>query len=392
MTKMAGTRLSRSERRKLKRNIKAKVALALALALLLLALGKAYWKEIGRLFSSAHDDSQDKYAFQALADSLIIQTVRDFQLSDHIYVDSLANQIGGPSYRCLRQPWPSRLPWEFYIRGLQQLCLQNELSCDCLEWAKQQKTTCVLSHGGLKGGQITLETNKSAKLKGRDVAFIIRNLGAWNNESILEIIDRRIRFGYIGTPDTYPTGKMKKTLEAAGIISILELPGRKSGLIDFKNKQGRLSGKKSGSDKELMAEIFERHPNLKIIYFDKTFGYELPFVRTGISQAGERKAAYLYNNSAPDQVDSLAYSGGLDIISAKKFADFDGEFEADSVASILSDLIMPDPPNRRILVIDAREYSPLMFIRLYDTFSGLGINIKNCIELTDTLGSLQGID
>ena len=387
MINFTGNRLSRSDRIKLKANRKAKVALALAVALLFLISGKIYWKDLERLLSPKQSLPMDNYAIQALADSLVIQTVREFQLDDPTLVDSLIAQAGGPSYRRVRQAWPAGLPSEFFIERLQKRCNKYQFSCDCVESARRQKTTCTIVRDGVKGAQIVLEADRGARLKGRGIAFVIRNLGAWNNESILEIINKKIKFGYIGTPNTYPTGSTKKTFEAAGIISILELPGRKSGLVGYKKKQNDSSRKKDDSEKELMAEIFERHPKLKVIYFDKTLGYELPFVKIGLSQAAAMKVAYLYNNSAPDRIDSLAYSSGLDIISAKTFADFDKGFEADSIAALLYDLIIPDRPNRRILVFDAQECTPQTLIRLFDTVSALGINIKNCMELADTLKS-----
>jgi hypothetical protein len=364
--------------------------LSLTLILLCLISGKLFKKDIQRLWRSGIISSPDETSFQALADSLARRTGLEFQLSDSVVVDSLLDQPGGPIYRRIRIPWPKHLPFEFYARRLRKLCVENQLSCDCVESSKERQMTCSIRGNGLIGALAVVKADGRIKLKGREIAIVIKNLGLWNNDDILETLEADLLFAYIGSPNTFPTGKMKSALESAGIITILELPREKTGLVEFRDKKNKSKRGKDLSVRELWADIFERHPNIKAIYFDKSYGCDLAFVKTAISQAAENNVAFIYKNSEPDEVDSLAYSGGLDIIrfdGAKNIADFDNLNLEETKAELLAELILPGKPHKLILTFDAAKTDHQAIIRLYDSLLDIGINPKSYIDLVDTLES-----
>lgn len=361
--------------------------MALAVALLMLVAGRIFWRNITGMLSAPIFRSGDSVTLQAYADSLVVLTADDFQLSDSVTVDSQLIQPGGHTFRQLSLRWPKAVPFEFFARRLRQRSTEENLSCDCIESAGSQRMTCELTHNGLIGTRVIVEADAGTKLLGREFALLVKNIGAWKNDDIVELIDKGVKFTYIGSPDTYPAARVKRKLESAGVETILELPGKNLGLIETKSKSRGSSSGKGGTYRNLMNDLYGRHPGPRAIYFDKTDGYDPEFVKEAIAIAEEEDIAFLYEKTEPDEIDSLAYSGGLVILSAKNIADI-GENSQDGLeAKILNRMIMPDSQGSGALVCDARLISPSLIVDIFQSLSKLGVNIKNYIDLADTVKS-----
>ncbi len=385
-------RLSRKERRLLNVSKKAPIALGLAVLLFLLILGNTQWWRIERLFGS--DDPGET---RALAYSVAIQTGESFHLSDSSYTDSLLTQPGGPDgdyiIPRIRQPWPSYLPYEFYVERLRELSRDNGLTCDCIESRKERQLLCTIGLGASVGAQVIIELQSKTKLSGREVAFVFRNLGALSNEKIMEILDQNISFSYFASPDVYPSRQMKRTLERAGIVSIIELPVDVSNLAELgstRNKQspGNTRDRRQINYTEVVKNLFGRHPNPGAVFFKRSNGLDSAFVRSVIELARESEIAYLYENSTPDGIDSLAYSSGLTMISMNSVADFGGSSTGEIQPMLTHDLITSRIPVRKITLFDGAMLDTKEFIDLHNTLRRLGVNILACISLADVEESL----
>jgi len=385
-------RLSRKERRRLTANKKAPIALGLAVLLLLLILGNTQRQRIELLFRL-----DDLGEIQALAYSIAIQTGESFHLSDSCYTDSLLTQPGDPEgghiIRRIRQPWPDHLPFEFYVERLRKLSRDNGLSCDCIESGKERRLLCAIGSGGFIGTQIVIETQPRTKLSGREIAFVFSNLGALSNEKIMEILDHDITFSYFASPDVYPSSQMKRALEKAGIVSIIELPADASNLAELGSSDNKPSSKSKQdrrkiSHRELVKNLFGRHPNPGAVFFERSNDLDSAFVRSAVKLAAETKTAYLYENSTPDGIDSLAYSSGLTMISMNSVADFRGRFIGEMRPMLLRDLISSQIPVRKVILFDAAILDAEEFIDLHNTLRRLGVNILDCISLGDVRESL----
>lgn len=385
-------RLSRKERRRLTVNKNAPIALGLAVLLLFLILGNTYRDRIERLFRS--DDFSE---IQELAYTIAVQTGESFHLSDSSYTDSLLAQPGNPEsdyiIRRIRQPWPNELPFEFYVERLRELSLDNGLTCDCIESVKERRLLCTIGSGSFTGAQIVLETQGGTKLFDREIAFLFWNLGALSNKKIMEILDHDIAFGYLASPDIYPSSQMKRKLEKAGIVSIIELPADVSTLAELGSSDNKPSSKgkrnrKKMSQRGLVEILFGRHPNPGAVSFKKSNDLDTAFVRSAIELAKETKIAYLYENTIPDRIDSLAYSAGLTMISMNSVADFRGNPVGEIRPVILQDLISSQIPARKIALFDAALMDVGELADLQENLRALGVNILDCMSLADVKESL----
>lgn len=385
-------RLSRKERRQLTVNKNAPVALGLAVLLLFLILGNTYRDRIERLFRPDNPGET-----QALAYSIAIQTGESFHLSDSSYTDSLLAQPGDPEsdyiIRRIRQPWPNDLPFEFYVGRLRELSLDNGLTCDCIESGKERRLLCTIGTSSLIGAQIIVETQHRTKLSDREIAFVFWNLGALSNEKIMEILESDITFSYIASPDIYPSSQMKRKLEEAGIVSIIELPADVSTLAELGSSDNKPSSKgkrnrKKMSHRGLVEILFRRHPNPGAIFFKRSDDLDSAFVGSAIGFARKTKTAYLYENPTPDGIDSLAYSSGLKMIYMNSVADFRGSSIGEIRLMLLQNLISSQIPVRKITLFDAAVLDVRELIDLQNTIRRLGINILDCISLADVRESL----
>jgi hypothetical protein len=385
-------RLSRRERRRLTANRKAPLALALAILLLLLILGNTQWPRIERFFGS-----DDAGQIQALADSIAIQAAESFNLSDSSYTDSLINQLGGAggnhAIRRIRQPWPRYLPFEFYVQRLRELSRDKGLTCDCVESGEEKYLFCTIGSPGFVGSQVIVEPQRGTKLSGREIAFVFRNLGDLSDGKIMEMIGHDIAFSYFASPDIYPSVRTKKALEKTEVSSIIELPTDISDLPEFGSGDGQPSSKNKPNRenidyRELAKSLFGRHPHPGAIFFKRSNGLDSAFVRSAIEFARETKTAYLYENPEPDEIDSLAYSSGLIMISMKSVADFRNSAVGEIAPLILHDLISSSIPYQNIVLLDASILDVEEFIDLHNTLRRLGVNVLTCISLAEVRESL----
>lgn len=339
----------------------------------------------------------DPGEIQALVYSVAIQTGENFQLSDSSYTDSLLTQPADPEdgyiIRRIRQPWPDYLPFEFYVDRLRKLSRAIGLTCDCIQSGNEEQLLCTVGSGAFIGAQIVVERQRRTILSGREIAFVFWNLGTLSDDKIMEILDHNIAFSYFTSSDIYPSRRMKKTLEKAGIVSIIELPTDISNLVEpglsgTKQTSRNKRNSKQMSHPELVRILFERHPNPGAVSFRRSGGLDSGFVRSAIELAGDAKIAYLYDNSTPDGIDSLAYSSGLTMITMKSVADFRDNSIGEIRPLLLNNLISSQNPIRMTILFDASKLNVKEFIDLHNNLRRLGINILSCILLADIKESL----
>ena len=380
-------RLSRRERLKLSGRRRVQFVLALAILLLILLAIRTWRTQLRDII-----DPPDYAEIQATADSVILQAGESFVLTDTAYVDSVSNRRNPRRevYVCRRygQFWPGVLPFEFYVQRLQQLCRENGLACDCEE-TSENRLDCKVGAHGLDGALVQVKKAARTELKGRRTAILMKNLGALDNDKIMRIAENGIAFSYLATPDVYPSARIKKALEAAGITSILEIPTDISDLPDF---QGRASGSRGKpgrrKNRDLAASLFDHHPNPAAIIIDRTGSVDSSFVTAVIEEAKKRKAAYIYDNASPDAIDSLAYSSGLVILNMKNVADFsNGRFDHNR-AALLRELILSQEPIQRIILIEGSAVEVGDLLDLQRSFHRLGVKLMNSISLMETRESL----
>ena len=383
-------RISRSERRKFKNVKKARIALSLAVALSLLVIGKAYLNDIERFLARSLFRFSENTEFPLLVDSLIARTSADFRLSDSLSIDSVITPIDGVSYRRFRQPWPNKLPFEFYIERLQRLCRENSLYCECTDYGNE--VACSILLDNRVGGELRLEKRRSAKLDGRSLSIVIENLGALKNEELLELIEIGLPFAYIGSPDTYPAGKIKKALSTKHITAILELPGREADIIEPRGKKGKSSSKGDKDTGARVSDILGRHPNTKVLFFDRSKGYDLPFVEEIMRKSAIDGIAYLYDNPESDIIDSLAYSHGLNIITVKNVAEFRMSNDNEFRARLIGEMISPDFPDNGYLAVDLEKISIKTLLNLKTFAHNANVKFVAYTDLAETVLSLHGID
>lgn len=383
-------RISRSERRKFKNVKKARIALSLAVALSLLVIGNAYLNDIERFLTRSLFGFSENAEFPLLADSLIARTSADFRLSDSLSVDSVITPIDGISYRRFRQPWPNKLPFEFYIERLQRLCRENSLYCECTDYGNE--VICSVLLDNRVGGELTLEKRWGTKLEGRSLSIIIENLGALKNEELLELIEAALPFAYIGSPNTYPAGKIKKALSSKHITAILELPGKEADIIEPRGKKGKSSLKGNKNTGARVSDILGRHPNTKVLFFDRSKGYDLPFVEEILRKSAILGIAYLYDKSESDIIDSLAYSHGLNIVSVKNVAEYRMSNGEEFKARLIGEMISPDFPDSGYLAVDLEKINIKMLLNLKTFAHNANIKFVAYIGLAETVLSLHGID
>ena len=383
-------RISRTERKRLRGGKKAAIALSLALILLCLVFGKSYRDEIGRFLANSLFNTGDNSRFIALADSLIISTTADFDLTDSLLADSAITGTDGQSYRRYRQAWPSRLPFEFFVERIQKVSRERGLDCSCAEF--KDRAECSLARGNNIVGMIKIEADRLTGLADRSLAIILKNPGALKNEQITELIDSGILFAYIGSANTFPSGKTKESYEKAGVSTLLEIPGKEADIFKPPDKKSKSAKKKEKKTDDLAVEILRRHPNTKAFYFDKSKGYDLPFVSSVLREARTTGIAYLYENSMPDIIDSLAYSNGLQIIRMKNIAELPVDHIGEFKTALLSGLIFPDYPSVNIVMITVRNGDTRDLIELAKTVRSVGVKLVNYIELTHTTENLLRID
>ncbi|MEE9555421.1 MAG: hypothetical protein V3W18_14130 [candidate division Zixibacteria bacterium] len=383
-------RISRSERKRFKNVKKTRIALALALALSLLVVGKTYLTDIERLLSRSLARISENGEFTLLADSIIVKTSADFQLSDSLSVDSVITTIDGLSYRRFRQAWPRKIPFEFYIRRLQKFCREQGLLCDCND--SGTIANCSIRLDNRVGAELILEQSRKTRLENRQISVLVKNPGALKNTELLELIETGLPFAYIGSANTYPAGKIKKALASANITAILELPGRKSDIIEPGGKKGKSSNKSRNNLSVLATDILGRHPNTKVLYFDKSNGYDPPFVEEIIRKSVDKGIAYLYDSIEPDFIDSLAYSYGLNIISMKNIAEFNIGRSDEFRVKLTYEMTSPGFSHQRLLVADMEKIKIESLIKLKSFAHKVDINFLDYIGLADTVLSFQRID
>jgi len=382
-------RISRTERKKLRGGKKTGIALSLALLLVCLIVGRSYREEIGRFLRDSILPSPDYARLASVADSLIVSTVSAFRL-DHSPAESTVTRSDGLSHKRFTQTWPPRLPFEIFVQKLDMAARQRGFYCECVESKNRVDCSIILEDEIV--GQITMESDRLARLAGRRLAIILKNPGSSINEQLSELAKSGVPLAYIGSPNTFPAGKIKNTLESAGVSTLLEVPGREAGVFKMLERKGKSPKKNWGDSDDLAADIILRHPDTAALFVDRAGGVDLPFIAAIMRNAQASGIAYLYENTRPDAVDSLAYSSGLRIVRMKNVAEFSNGKAEDFMTALTSELIAPGFPSEKTVIIDIKMIDFNSLLEMAGRFDEIGVKIMRYIELTDTTESLLRIN
>jgi len=391
MTDLTGRRLSRAARAKLSGRRKARISILLAFILVLVILGRIYREEIASRITFDFISFLSDTDYHTLADSILTATSANFGLEASMQFDSAATDNDSTASRHYHQKWPSYIPFVIYVKTLSTRARQSDLFCDCVESKSEDSLNCAITHDGTIMATVTVESDRRTHLPNREFSLVVRNLGAWKNEDISRLIEDGVLFSCIGTPNTYPTERVRKSLESAGVVSILALPRQRSSLIISPKKKG----KKDKSDRELWDDILSRHPGTLAIRFDESGPSDLEYISQLLVEAAKKNISYIFENTVPDKIDSLAYSDGLDIIrlkSAKEIADYSESKLALFSSNLIREMSQAGRSWSSIIIVDASKCGPNQARRLYDSLRSAGAKPLNFIALSDTLDSIERID
>jgi len=376
-------RISRKQRRKLFNSKRASIALLLAVILLILVVGNNYRNIISTLIENKIGALTLKRQFQ-IADSLAFSVGKSFELNRSPEIDTTLIDSEGKPYRRIFQPWPSRLPLYYYAERIQAKAQELEIGCDCID--SLNYLVCRLMVGAYPGAVVIVRPNKNVKFKNRAVGFIFRNIYDAKSRDILKIVKKKIPFGYFASPDVYPAGEIRKRLQSPGIWSILLASSSKDDLISQASiRQGskriRKSANKSPSDDDLISSLLNRHPNLRVIGFYKQNKDDRFFVKTTLQQAKNLEICYLYMNSTPNFIDSLAYSAGLTFITLDTLASYNKNTMAELKPMIIRDITQSNRKKNMIYTIDISKVEINKFADLALYLKHIGVNLLSIKEL-----------
>jgi hypothetical protein len=260
---------------------------------------------------------------------------------------------------------------------------KSGLICECVESVKNKQLVCVLkpkrSEFDLRA-VIYVSAQRSTKFAEKKIGLILSNIGDLDRADLLKLIDEKVIFSYYADIETFPSGELKKTLQKAGLSSILQFPLDKSKLDRFNRPKSGRKNKDLTSD-ELAQKILDLHPNVAAINLIRTESDAVPFARAIIEKSGKSKIKYIYNDPPPDEIDSLAYSNGLTIVrfdSTEAF--YSHEMNLPKV-NILSHIINKPNSAEDIVILDVREISVKEIISLSKTLKEIGIKQLQGIRL-----------
>ncbi|UCE66578.1 MAG: hypothetical protein JSU85_00765 [Candidatus Zixiibacteriota bacterium] len=376
---ISNDRISRKQRLKTLKNKKAGIALVLALILISLVVGKTYRTQLGILLES----SSIKNVFQKNSpdelDSLVIQTGRGFRLNNPTEVDTAFQDTTGIRRMRFLQPWPSGLPLEFYARKLQELTGKSGINCNCVMFGRDDSLVCELISGDNGRAKIVAIPDKKTGLEERFLGIILKNIYELENQEINSIVKSRIPFGYLAEVDVFPAGEIKTQLRSEWVTSILTIPASRKDLV----KYDLLKEKGESEYRDLAMDLLNRHPNIAFLRFERSEDTDYLFVEALFDRAKGKKIGYIYENSAPDRIDSLAFSAGLTFISYAKILDYTDKNLNEIQTALIRELIYLEDPCKTIITVDISKMQSQKMISLMLYLNKIGINGLNINKLTD---------
>jgi len=376
---ISNDRISRKQRLKALNNKKARIALILALILILLVVGKTYRTQLGILLDNKLVKSILRDRIPEDADSLAFQTGYSFQLNNSPEVDTVFRDTTGIGFKRITQPWPSELPLVFYARRLQELSGNFGVDCNCVMFGENDSLVCELISGDNSRADVAVIPDKKTGLEGRFLGIILKNIYELRNQDIARIVDSKFPFGYLAEIDVFPAGDIKKRLRSEWVTAILTMPTSRKDLIkyDLLKKEGK-------SDyRDLASDLLNRHPNLALLRFDRSEDTDYLFVKALIIQAKEKKIGYIYEDGAPDRIDSLAFSAGLAFVSYNKVLDYTEKGFKEIQTDLVTELVRSRDPRKTAITIDISKIQIQRIIGLMKYLKKIGINMLPINKLSD---------
>jgi hypothetical protein len=376
-------RLSRHQRKKIYSNPKAKIAIVLSIILLTMILINDNLDSVIDILPDSLVGSLSEAEFYTLVDSLAYQVDNEFGFNKSIKIND--SEISG-EYRGAKlysQPWPRKLPFIFYTKKISGLADKSGLICECVESAKNKQLVCVLkpkrSEFDLRA-VIYVSSQRSTKFAEKKIGLILSNIGDLDRADLLKLIEEKVVFSYYADIETFPSGELKRTLQKAGLSSILQFPLDKDLLERFNRPKSGGKNKDLTTD-ELAQKILDLHPNVAAINLIRTESDAVPFARSIIEKSGKRKIKYIYSDPPPDEIDSLAYSNGLTIVRFDSTAAYYSHDMNLPKVNILSHIINKPNSAEDIVILDVREISVNEIISLSKTLKEIGIKQLQGIRL-----------
>jgi len=382
-------RISRKQRKKLYNEPKTKIALALSLILLILIVVNDQMDNILDLLPKGIAVGMTEEEFNSAADSLTARLDNEFGFSDKI---SKGKSIDGDDLnaRSYTQPWPKYLPFISYSQRIERLASEFGLVSNCVESVKKERLICVLkprrSEADLQA-VVYVIPRRSVKFRDKKIGIMIANLGNLGKSAITELLEQRVAFSYYGDIESYPSGDVKRSLKKAGISSLVNIP------LDNKELLSHIPRKLKVSDTEidytkLGDALLGLHPNVEGINLIRNGDTDLAAARAIIEKAGKKQIKYIYSNSTPDAIDSLAYSYSLTIVRDDSLTVLrSGEIDNLDVI-MLNRMINLGESSKLLSILDVGDISSKKIISLSRNLGKLGIKQLPGIKLYYSVESL----
>jgi hypothetical protein len=372
-------RISRKQRLKAFGRRKTGIAIVLALVLITLVIIKTYQGKFSELLNESFVGDIFRGSYAENLDSLAIRVGHSFLLNNHPESSTVSGDSAGISYRRVRQPWPSALPLIFYSRSIQNVCDKYGIKYSCVIYGIRDSLVCELQSGNHNRLDITVIPGKKTRLDKRSIGIILKNIYELDNRDIIKIIDSRIPFGYLATIDVFPAGDIKRRLRSNRVASVISVSASRRELA----RRAVSGGRAESEYQKYVSHLLNLHPNLAFVDIERSDDIDQLFVKVLIDEAKKKGIDYIYRNSVPDGIDSLAYGAGLTFITYSKITDYT-KMGFRGIRSLLtSELILSEKPLKMIISVDISNVGVDDLIDLMKYLKSLGINVLYLNKLSD---------
>ena len=338
-----------------------------------------------------------KIDISILGDSIIANCCRSYGLTANIVFESNRSQpvgVGGSLYRHYLQEWPDEIPFVNFAQRLTRMAAVRNLNCECLESEKGNWAECTLKLGRKLASGIRLTAGRKCKLAEREVAFLLDNFGTLKGEEVITLIKSGFTFGYISTPDVYPSAEVRKLMARANITTILTLPPKKADWISLASIMGMAgkSGKKKVSpvfNSNLIDEILARQPDAKIFCFKPSNIIEKDVVSLVVERASRKKMSYLPIGSSNYKLDSL----GIPLKVKKLYIQGESEVASAAISDLklrlFNKLLSADSLSQELIIRpDVSKIGIDNLINLKSTLDRLGVKVRPVSRLLEPIAGL----
>jgi hypothetical protein len=376
---ISNDRISRKQRLKTLRNYKARIALILAVILLLLIVGKNYKTQLGILLGNIPVKGILNKSGSGGIDSLVFQTGYSFGLNNPPVSDTTAYDTSGSYHVRYTQLWPPGVPFEFYVKKMQELSGKSGIDCEFTQFGDCDSLICFCFAGDYQQAEVVIRPDKKAELEGRYLGIIIKNIYELENREIESIVKSRIPFGYLASIEVFPAGDIKKQLNSDWVSSILSVSVSRADLL----KYDLITGKRDIDYRKSVSSFLDRYPKLALFQLERSDDADFIFVEAIVEEAREREIGYIYENRVPDGIDSLVFSTGLTFIDYGKLSDFYGKSLREIRIELIAELVCSRDPRKIAITIDVSNIPVQRMIEFFRYLRRIGINIIYIDKLID---------